>query len=300
MNSRTIAVFAAAAIICATTRAADDSFHAPDSIVLKDGRTIHGLIIKNSVDSILMQEEFGERAYPKSEIVRVLDEPDTATYFTELISKGTLPSWRVMANDLRTHDQIKSVVEIPATTVTVGTFRNVPYISFLVNRDIELNIYGDPNHPAGIELGIYGRRKNNVQLQKTLRGYFAGFLGSREEVAALYKIGLTKGKATAGTLAFEVTPPTDPDAEHAWWVSLYNLKSLDAVRLPKAKYDALTKPPNEVIDRQGNIIAKGWTKNDLKETDRLKTLRGTKKILLRGFYRDKNGDFQLLTAKTPA
>ena len=299
MKSRTLAVFAAAAIVCQTTRAANDSFHAPDSIVLKDGRTVHGLIIKNSVDSILMQEEFGERTYPKSEIVRVLDEPDTATYFTELISKGTLPSWRVMANDLRTHDQIKSLVEIPSTTVTVGTFRNVPYISFLVNRDIELNIYGDPNHPAGVELGIYGSRKNSVSLKKVLRGYFAGFLGSREEVAALYKIGLTKGKATAGTLTFEVTPPTDPDAEHAWWVSLYNLKALDAVRLPKAKYDALTKPPNEVIDRQGNVIAKGWTKNDLKETDRLKTLHGTKKILLRGFYRDKNGDFQLLTVKTP-
>ncbi|MEI6279787.1 MAG: hypothetical protein WCQ16_10475 [Verrucomicrobiae bacterium] len=298
MNSRAVAVFASVALLATTARAANDSFHAPDSIVLKDGRKIHGLIIKNSVDSILMQEEFGERAYPKSEIVRVLDEPDTGTYFTELISKGTLPSWRVIANDLRTHDQIKSVVQIPATTVTVGNFRNVPYLSFLVNRDVELNIYGDPNHPAGVELGIYGSRKNDVKAQKILRAYFAGFLGSREEVAALYQIGLKKGKATAGSLSFEVTPPTAPDAEGAWWVSLYNLKTLDAVRLPKAKYDALTKPPSEVVDREGRIIAKGWTEKDLKETDRLKALHGEKKILLRGFYRDKNGNFQLLTAKS--
>jgi len=299
MNSRAIAIFASVALLFTTARATDDSFQAPDSIVLKDGRTIRGLIIKNAVDTILVQEEFGERTYPKSEIVRVLDEPDTATYFTELISKGTLPSWRVIANDLRTHDQIKSVVQIPATTVTIGNFRNVPYLSFLVNRDIQLNIYGDPNRPAGVELGIYGSRKNNVKLHETLRAYFAGFLGSREEVAALYKIGLKEGKATAGTISFEVTPPTAPDSEGAWWVSLYNLKSLAAVRLPKAKYDALTKPPGEVIDRDGRIIAKGWTKNDLKETDRLKTLQGNRKILLRGFYRDKNGDFQLLTAKAP-
>ena len=85
MNSRTIAVFAAAAMICTAAHGANDSFHAPDSIVLKDGRTVRGLIIKNSVDSILMQEEFAEKTYPKSEIVRVLDEPDTSTYFTELI-----------------------------------------------------------------------------------------------------------------------------------------------------------------------------------------------------------------------
>jgi len=293
MNSRAFAVFAAAAVFFQTARAANDSFHAPDSIVLKDGRTIHGLIIKNSVDSILIQEEFGEKTFPKSEIVRVRDEPDVATYFTELISKGTLPSWRVMANDLRTHDQIKSVVEVPATTVTVGNFRNVPYLSFLVNRDIELNIYGDPNHPAGVELGIYGSRKNSEKLQKTLRGYFAGFLGSREEVAALYKIGLKEGKATAGTLTFEVTPPTAPDSEGAWWVSLYNLKRLDSVRLPDAKYAALTKPPHEVVDSRGRVIATGWTNKDLSQSARLVKLGGNAPILIRGFYRDSNGDFRL-------
>ena len=293
MNSRAIAIFAAAAAICSAARGANDSFHAPDSIVLKDGHTIHGLIIKNSVDSILMQEEFGEKTYPKSEIVRVLDEPDTGTYFTELISRGTLPSWRVMANDLRTHDQIKSVVEVPATTVTVGNFRNVPYLSFLVNRDIELNIYGDPNHPAGVELGIYGSRKNDVKLQKVLRGYFAGFLGSREEVAALYKIGLKEGKAKAGTLTFEVTPPTAPDSEGAWWVSIYNLKALDSVRLPDAKYAALTKPPSEVVDSRGRVIATGWTSKDLSQSVRRVKLGGKAPVLVRGFYRDSNGDFRL-------
>jgi hypothetical protein len=293
MNSRAIAIFAAAVAICSAARAANDSFHPPDSIVLKDGHTVSGLIIKNSVDSILMQEEFGEKTYPKSEIVRVLDQPDTAAYFTELISRGTMPSWRVIANDLRTHDEIKSVVEVPATTVTVGNFRNVPYLSFLVNRDIELNIYGDPNHPAGVELGIYGSRKNDLKLQKTLRAYFAGFLGSREEVAALYKIGFKKGKATAGTLTFEVTPPTAPDSEGAWWISLYNLKALDAVRLPDAKYDALTKPPNEVIDSRGRVIATGWTSKDLSQSARLVKIGGNAPVLVRGFYRDSNGDFRL-------
>lgn len=296
MNSRAIAIFAAAAMICAAARAANDSFHPPDSIVLKDGRTVHGLIIKNSVDSILMQEEFGERTYPKSEIVRVLDEPDTATYFTELISKGRLPSWRVIANDLRTHDQIKSVVEIPATTVSVGKFRNVPYLSFLVNRDTELNIYGDPNHPAGVELGIYGSRKSNVKLQKTLRAYFAGFLGSREEVAALYKIGLKEGKATAGTLVFEISPPTAADSEGAWWVALYNPKALDAVRLPDARYAALTKPPNEVVGRGGRIISTGWTDQDLSHTAHRVKVDGKDPVLVRGFYRDSNGDFRALTS----
>lgn len=298
MNSRVLASLAVVAVLPLMLHAADDSFHAPDSIVFKDGRTIHGLIIKNSVDSVLLQEEFGEQTYPKSEIVRIRDEADIGVLFTDITRKADLPSWRVMANDLRTHDEIKSLVEIPATTVTTGEFRNVPYISFRANRDIELNIYGDPNDPVGIELGIYGSRKNNVKLQKALRSYFAGFLTTRQEIAALYGLDLKKGIATAGDITFETTPPTDEDAFGAWWISLYDRKGLDAARLSEAKYAALTKPADEVIDRNGRVIAQGWTEKDVEELEHFKDLNGQGKVLLRGFYRDANGDFRLLK-KTP-
>jgi hypothetical protein len=249
------------------------------------------------VDSVLLQEEFGERSYPKSEIVRIRDEADIGIIFTDIDRKGDLPSWRVMANDLRTHDEIKSLVEIPATTITVGEFRNVPYKSFRVNRDIELNIYGDPNDPAGMEIGIYGARKNDAKLQKNLRAYLAGFLTTRKEIAALYGLDFKGGEATAGNITFEITPPTGDDAFGAWWVSLYNLKDLAAVRMDDAKYAALTKPADEVIDRKGRVIAQGWTKNDLEKSARLDSLGKQTRVLLRGFYRDSKGDFQLLKGK---
>jgi len=168
-----------------------------------------------------------------------------------------------------------------------------------VNRDIELNIYGDPAAPAGIELGIYGSRKNDEKLQEALRAYFAGFLTMRQEIAAFYRIGLREGKATAGVMTFEVVPATAPNSEGAWWISLYNAKTLNASRLSQAKYDELTKPLDEVVARDGSVIAKGWSKNDLMKTDRAKFLYDKRKVQLRGFYRDKNGDFQLLTSKRP-
>lgn len=295
MKLRILAVFVL--VLPFAAKGTDDSFHAPDSIVLKDGRTIRGLIIKNSVDSVLMQEEFSENAYPKSQIVRIRDEADIGVLFTDINRRGDLPSWRVIANDLRMHDQIKSLVEIPATTVSIGDLRNVPYKSFRVNRDIELNIYGDPNDPCGIELGIYGSRKGNTKLQQVLRSYLAGFLTSRDELKALYGIDLKGGKAVANDLTFETAPPTAPDAFGAWWISLYNLKDLNAIRLSDAKYAKLTKPADEVIDRSGRVIAKGWTKNDLEEMEHHKALHGKENVLIRGFYRNANGDFQLLQGK---
>ena len=124
MNSAHRLVPAIFLLICSSAylRAADDSFRPPDSLVLKDGTVVRGLIIKNTRDSVLIQQKFEEVNYPKSRIVRINDNADTNALYTDLNRKGKLPSWRVIANDLRTHDAVKSLVEIPATVIDVGDF----------------------------------------------------------------------------------------------------------------------------------------------------------------------------------
>jgi len=300
MNSRVLKLLLVPALCAATAFAAgDDAFKAPDSLVLKDGRTVRGLIVKNSVDSVLLQEEFGENLYPKKDILRIRDEADINILFTDISRKADLPSWRVIANDLRMIDRIRSVVAIPATAIDNGEFRNVPYISFRVNEMVELNIYGDPNDPAGLELGIYGRHSGDDKLRKRLRSYLAGFLTTREEIAALYSLDLKGGSKKAGDITVEITPKSAPDAYGAWWISLYSMKDLDAVRLSDKAYAKLARPPSEVVGKNGEVIASGWTKKDLEQAERLDHMKGSKKqgVLLRGFYRDANGDFQLLKAK---
>ncbi|MFZ0711061.1 MAG: hypothetical protein WAM53_13565 [Terrimicrobiaceae bacterium] len=282
-------------VCSAYLRAADDSFPSPDSLVLKDGTMVRGLIIKNTRDSVLIQEKLKEVDYPKSEIVRINDNADTEAMYTDLNRKGMLPSWRAIANDLRTHDAIKSLVEIPATVIDTGDFVNVPYKSFRVNNDVELNIYGDPENPAGVELGIYGPKSGNRQLRKTLRGYLAGFLTTREEIGALYSLSLDKGITQVGNLTLEITPKTAPDAYGAWWVSLYNRKDLQRVRLSDVEYAKLVKPANEVIDKRGRVISGGWSKKDARKSKKLSKLGDSAQVLLRGFYRDDDGVFRLIT-----
>jgi len=284
---------------CSVLQAADDSFRAPDSLVLTDGTIVRGLIIKNSWDSVLIQQENRELNFPKSKIVRINDNTDAEALYTDINRRGKLPSWRVIANDLRTHDPVKSLVEIPATVIDVGDFKNVPYKSFRVNDDVELNIYGDPENPAGIELGIYGSRSADKKLRKTLRGYLAGFLTTRQEIAALYSLGLEKGITQVGNLTFEITPKDAPDAYGAWWVSLYNRKDLDRVRLSDAEYARLVRPVNEVIDKKGRVISGGWTRKDAHLSRKMQGGGGSAKVILRGFYRDDNGVFRLITEPEP-
>ncbi len=276
--------------------AEDDSFKAPDSLRLKNGSIIKGLIIKNTRDAVILQEEFGEKSFPKSEIVRIYDNPDLGIAYTNIDKKGELPAWRVIANDLRTRDAIKSLVEIPATVIDTGEFKNVPYTSFRLNQNGELNIYGDPDDPAGLEIGLYGSRGGNDRFRKVLRSYIAGLLNTREEVAALYSLPLNGGINTAGDLTIEITPKHAPDAYGAWWISIYNKKSLDAVRLNDAEYARLTRPLNEVMDKDGKLVINGWTNKEADLSQRIADQGKSARIILRGFYRDKNGDFRLIPA----
>lgn len=305
MNSlqRVASVVSVLTLFSLCAHAADDSFRAPDSLVLSNGTVVRGLIIKNTSDSVLLQHKMKEIDYPKKDIVRINDNVDSSAVFTEMNRKGKLPSWRVIANDLRTHDAIKSLVEIPATVIDNGEFKNVPYKSFRVNNDVELNIYGDPENPAGIELGIYGPKSGNLRLRKVLRGYLAGFLTTRDEIKALYSLNLDKGIAEASDLTLEITPKDAPDAYGAWWVSLYNRKDLQSVRLSDGEYARLVRPVNEVIDKDGRVISGGWTRKDAHLSRKMQDLGESAKVILRGFYRDDSGVFRLITepeSKTPA
>jgi hypothetical protein len=281
--------------LAGNVQGADDSFRAPDSLTLTDGTVVHGLIIKNSRDSVLIQQETGELDIPKKKIVRIIDNADRNVLYTGMNRQGQLPSWRVIANDLRTHDAVKSLVEIPATVIDVADFKNVPYKSFRVNENVELNIYGDPEDPAGVELGIYGPQSADKKLRKLLRGYLAGFLTTREEIAALYSLGLQKGKTQVGKIVIEITPANAFDAYGAWWVSLYNLQELDKVRLSDAEYKRLVRPFDEVIDKKGRVISGGWSRKEAERSRKVREQGSSARVILKGFYRDENGVFRLIT-----
>ena len=275
--------------------AGDGTFQTPDSIVLKDGRTVYGLILKNTRDAVLLQEAYDEVSYPKSEIVRIRDEDDMKAIYTDIDRHGELPPWRVIVNDLRVNDMVKTFIEIPATRIDNGIYKNIPYKSFRINGDIELNIYGDPEDPAAVEVGIYGLKQFAQKGRKTLRAFLAGFLSTKEEVSALYSIGLSGGEKATKDLTFKVTPRSAPDAYGAWWISMFNPKTLNEVRLTDAEYDKITMPVEDVVNRRGKVRRQYlWTKEETLDAAKAKGLDDDDEVILRGFFRDKDGVFRLI------
>ncbi len=266
----------------------------PDGLLLKDGRKLVGLIVANTADFVTIQKSHMEYTVPKSEILRIFDEDDSAAYFTEPQRSGSLPPWRVIANDLRLHDRIRTFDQIPATVIDNGEYRNVPYLSFRINGDVELNIYGDPDDPAAVEVGVYGARRNNKQLQTMLRQYLAGYLTTRDEIGALYQIPLSGGERRAGEMRLSISPPDAPDAYGAWWVGVSNPAAVDKVRLSDSEYARLVTPMKDVFDNEGNVLDSAWTGRELNLSQRAARSDGNAEVFLRGFYRDAEGRFQLV------
>lgn len=271
----------------------------PDRLEMNDGRTLQGLILKNTAKSVLFQTGKEELLVPKDQIRRIHDEIDGEIVFADIAGKGRLPSWRAMVADLRNHDSIHSLQQIPATTVESGLFKNIPYLSFRVNEQSEFNVYGDPHNPVAIEFGMYGRQRKDPRQRQIVREFLAGHLHAREEIVTLYDLRLTGDDRRAGHLAFKVTPPDQADAYGGWWISVYDPKRMEKARVSDAQYAAVTLPFDQVNNRDGSLRASTLEaqENWLESTMRNLTGRAPQ---IRGFYRDKEGVFRLISFDDPS
>lgn len=267
----------------------NEGYAEPDSILLKDGSRQRGVIVKNTAEAVFLQQRYGISEFPKSGIVRIFDGVDVGMEFVEVEQKGDLPSWRVMVNDIRNNDAIKSLRQIPATHIDNGYLKNVPYLSFRINDYIEMNIYGNPDDPAAIEFGVYGKLASNDKMRRTIRSFMAGFLSSRSEVGAIYSIPFSGGEKSAGDFRIRITPASAPDAYGAWWICLYNPKTLKAARVGDAEYAKATMAFGQVVGASGKVRSGAWSEEHLKRSLRAHDGGDSASHFTLGFLRESGG-----------
>lgn len=267
---------------------------APDTIFMNDGSEIHGLIIRNDAKKVTLQQRMGEVEIPKSSIRRIDDEPNEGVYFAEIVDPNRLPPWRMIVQDLRSDDSIKSFRQIPATTIDNGYLKNIPYLSFRINKRVEMNVYGNPEDPVCLEFGVYERGEKITRFKKIIRAYLAGILQTRAEIAALYSLDERGGKAKVGKFVFEITPPTAPDAYGGWWLSIYDESRLDRFRVSDEEYRRKTLPFDVVNHSCGALRHDRLGSFDHFLNDTMHAWQGMIPNL-RGFYRNGIGELKLDT-----
>lgn len=237
-----------------------------DEVILLNGERLQGRILVENSTSVVLLMDNRHISIPKKNVERIYDRPDRDMSFTALLPQaGRFPPWWVPAYDLFYSDWLKSFQQIPATVIDTGEFQNVPYLSFRANRDIELNIYGDPDRPAGLEIGIYGRQRNNPKTHALLREFISSYLHGIPEIRALESLPNTGGSISVNGLNMEITPPSAPDAYGAWWVSIWYPKSIAAARLSPAALADRTKSLDQTLEKITSST--NWNKRDLQKIE---------------------------------
>ena len=129
--------------------------------------------------------------------------------------------------------------QIPATVIDKGDMRHVPYQSFRAG-DYEVNIYGDPDHPVGLEIGIYKGLLRSQTAKAQCVAFMVSLLPDAGDRCVLKSLKLTQDVQKRGGLTFEVTPETAEDAYDGWWISVYDTEGLNKSRATPQEIAAIT------------------------------------------------------------
>ncbi len=177
-------------------------------------------------------------SFSRAEIQEIVRSDETLSAEPAATASG-LPAYGEVIRRLARQPWATGLRQIPATVIDVGALRNVPYKSQRVAEDREVNVYGDPASPAGVEVGLQGRYLNDDQAKARCIEFMASLLPALK--TDLLAMNREKSRLEKGPLTLEVTPPTDDDAYNAWWISVYNTSALGRSRATAAELAEVTE-----------------------------------------------------------
>ncbi len=263
------------------------------SYTMKNGEKVQGTLLQDGDGKSLVQVKYGTLTVTKGDVLSVENTGDVDPAHP---GAGRLSKWDHALQVVAARSWAVRMTQIPATVVDKGIMKNVPYISHRAGAH-EFNIYGDPEQPAALELGIYERQPSVADRKECIETMMA-LLTKQRDRQALEQMNLEKETKDVEGLTIEVTPPTADDAYGAWWISIYDRKSLGE---QQAKDDELAKitMSHEQVKGQGTAqpisTSSGarsglfaWKDHDLKNARPVPSTIVEPRVYVRGVYR-KNG-----------
>src|SRR5579859_702474 len=207
------------------------------SMTMKNGQKIEGTLLKDENGQSVVQVKYGSVTVSTGDVASV---ETTGTSPLPSPGEGRLARWDHCLNVVADRSWSHGMVQVPATVIDLGIFRNVPYFSHR-SGDFELNVYGDPDHPACLELGLYNAAPNPAE-RKACQETMMALLTSPADRETLRTMNLESSRMVKAGMVFEVTPPTEKDSYGGWWISVYDEQLIDKQRASAAELASITMP----------------------------------------------------------
>lgn len=292
-----------------------------DVIKLKNGGQLEGVILKESEGSVVVRLKYATVTLDRADIESVEKKaPENAPAQKTV----RLAPWDRCVEVVAARPWAAELRQIPATVIDKGILKNVPYMSHK-SGNYEFNLYGDPDAPASLEIGVTKDLLKSDAAKKECLEVMAGLLGDPKDVEALRSLNLSPGKKEREGLTFEVTPETAEDAYGGWWITVYDGKALDAARATDEELKKITVDEDELEkeDEEVKEVARKaeqrkdpakkaepkkaepqgyigfnpyiWQKKDLQHARPQKKsgggIRGLRRVYVRGFSRPRGGGY---------
>jgi hypothetical protein len=197
-----------------------------DTIRLKNGGTLEGVVVKEGDGAVVVRLKYATVTLDRGDIESMEKKaPEPAAPATA----ARLARWDRCIEVVAARPWAGELRQIPATVIDKGILKNVPYMSHR-SGNTEFNLYGDPDDPAGLEIGVMKELLKSDAAKAECLEVLAALLGDAKDVAALRSLHLKPGKVERDGLVFEVTPETAEDAYEGWWITVYSPKLLDEAR----------------------------------------------------------------------
>lgn len=290
---------------------------AADTVHLTNGGVIHGTVIQEAEGGLTVAMQYGTVKLSRAEITSVdksiVEESETKDSQPPHVDKESrLPRWSTVVTRLAKASWATGLTQIPATVIDKGVMRNVPYTSYQcgVGADYELNLYGDPDRPAGVEIGVYGALTKDAAAKRRCVDFIASVLTDATDAALVKAARVDKDRIERGGLTIEVTPPTADDAYGGWWVSVYYVQRLDLARASRQELERISvsskqpesppaaKPARTPKSPAARAVGKEpdtrWTRQDLQKARKTRSSGVSSssggRVYVRGYYR-KDGTY---------
>jgi hypothetical protein len=211
-----------------------------DVITLTNGSKIECAVLAETTERVTFRRGVSTFSLLRSQVESI--QKDAPRAITKPIDPSRLPSEQEVIDILAREAWLKGLEQIPATVIDKGVLKNVPYLSHQCG-DYEVNVYGDPESPACVEIGIYRDLLNDPSAKDRCISFMAELVGG-ERAAKLKTLSKAKDSTKVGDWTIEITPPTDEDAYGGWWISIYSEPIVDKSRAGAEEMKAIT------MDRQ--------------------------------------------------
>jgi hypothetical protein len=273
-----------------------------DTVMMKTGRVFEGVVLQDSSAGVMIKLPYGTITVPKSAVSQVTRSPK-AVGSSLAAPRLRIAAWNDTIVALSAQPWATGLRQIPATVIDKGVLKNVPYQSFFCSAGYEVNIYGDPDDPACIEVGK--QKGAPVDTDKRLCiAFVAGLLGQPRDASILKEMDLNQEIITRNGLTLEITPPEGEDAYGGWWVSVYDEAKLDKSRAAEKELAEITvaqAAPQPLPQRAsaatpraiGEPNSDRWSDDDFRYTRPRASPASSSsgsRTYVRGYYR-KNGTY---------